>query len=399
MAIVDTRAWIEVDLDALRANYDTVRRRAPDGAAIIPMVKADAYGTGIARAVRVFEPLGPWGYGVATAAEGATLRALGVTRPVLVAGPLPGADADIAARARLTASISSVAALEAWRSAARRVGEPLDFHVDIDTGMGRTGFDWREVGEWGEVVARAAGGGSGDGQSAGHGQTGGGVRWTGVFTHFHSADAPEATSATEQWERFRGALVQLPVATDALMVHAANSAAALRWPERALDAVRPGIFLYGGRPAPGVEGAPEPETVMTVRARLAHVRRAVPGTTAGYGATYVAEREERWATLSIGYGDGLPRLTGNRGHALIRGRTVPIVGRVSMDLMTVRLDGVEEAEAGEVATLIGEDGSARITVDEVAAQAETIGYEVLVGIGTGRLPRIERTSETEGERA
>jgi alanine racemase len=384
MAIIDTRAWIEVSLDALRANYDTVRRRAGDDAAIIPMVKADAYGTGIGRAVRVFEPLGPWGYGVATAVEGATLRELGVTRPVLVAGPLPGADVDVAARARLTASISSMASLEAWRGAAERVGRPLDFHLDVDTGMGRTGFDWREVGEWGEAVGRLVEAGAGR------------IRWTGVFTHFHSADAVDRGSASGQWERFRQTLVQLPVAASELMVHVANSAAALRWRDLALDAVRPGIFLYGGRPAPGVEGVPEPATVMTVRARLAHVRRAASGTTAGYGATYTAAEPERWGTLSIGYGDGLPRLVGNRGHALVRGRRVPIIGRVSMDLTTVRLDGVEDAAQGDVVTLIGDDGEERITVDEVAEQAQTIGYEVLVGFGGSRLRRFE-VGEMAGE--
>jgi alanine racemase len=279
-----------------------------------------------------------------------------------------------------------VEALEAWRGAAERVGEALDFHVDVDTGMGRTGFDWREVGSWGPAVVRVA-----DEPSARS------VHWTGVFTHFHSADDPDGSSAGEQRERFRGTLVQLPVPADDLMVHVSNSAAALRWPDMALDAVRPGIFLYGGHPAPQVQAVPEPRTVMSVRARLGHVRQVTAGTTAGYGATYVAERDERWATLSIGYGDGLPRLLSNRGHALVRGRRVPIIGRVSMDLTTVRLDDAPDAGLGDVATLIGADSSARITVDEVAAQAETIGYEILVGLGTSRLPRIETSVESEGE--
>lgn len=382
MAIIDTRAWIEVDLDAVRANYDTVRRAVGAGTAMVPMVKADAYGVGAARVVRALEPLEPWGYGVATAAEGAALRALGVTRPVLVVGPLPGADVERAARARLTASISSMEGLDAWRDAAERVGRTLEFHTDVDTGMGRSGFDWRESGQWARAVAARAAGS---------------VRWTGVFTHFHSAGEREGASAAEQWERFQGTLVQLPVPRAELLVHAANSAAALRWPEYAADAVRPGIFLYGGSPAPGVAEVPEPATVLTVRARLAHVRDAVPGSTAGYGGTYVAAARERWGTVSIGYGDGLPRRMGDRGRVLVRGRAVPIIGRLSMDLITVRLDGVPDAARGDVVTLIGSDGGARITVDEVAEQAETIGYEVLVSVGRSRLPRIEPTEETEGE--
>lgn len=374
MAIRDARAWIEVDLDALRANYDAVCRAAGPERGVLPMVKADAYGLGMERVVRTLEPLEPRGYGVATASEGAALRELGVTRPVLVVGPLPAGAVDVAARARLIASISSVDGLDAWRAAAIRVGgAPLEFHVEVDTGMGRTGFDWRDVGEWAPSLAA---------------RTGATVRWSGCFTHFHSADAAGREPSAAQWERFRDTLVQLPVRREDLMVHASNSAAALRWPEYALDAVRPGIFLYGGDPAPGVVGAPSPRPVAAVRARLVLARAKRAGSTVGYGATYAAESAERWGTLSIGYGDGLPRALGNRGAALVRGRRVPIIGRVSMDLTTVRLDGVPEAVPGDVATLIGADGEEAITVDDAAGWADTIGYEILTGLGS-RLERIE----------
>ena len=374
MAIDHTRAWVDVNLSALRANYDTVRRRA--GAAVLPMVKADAYGIGVERVVRTLEPAEPWGYGVATATEGRELRQLGVTRPILVMSPLPVGDVDTAADARLTASLSSVSGLEAWAAAADRTGAALDFHVEIDTGMGRSGFDWREVGSWSEAVAERQGR----------------ARWTGVFTHFHSADEGDPAPSDKQWERFRDTLVQLPVPADALTVHAAASAAALRWPERGLDAVRPGIFLYGSHPARAVDDVPAPEPVASVRARVVLARRVPAGSTVGYGATYAAERPERWGTLAIGYGDGLPRALGNRGHALVRGKKVPIIGRISMDLTTVRLEGVPDAEGGAVATLIGRDGGAEITVDEVAEQTGTIGYEILTGLGP-RLPRVERNAE------
>jgi len=382
MAITRARAWVEVNLDAVRANYDTVRRRVGEATAIMPMVKADAYGVGAERVVRALESRSPWGYGVATAREGVELRAYGVTRPVLVVAPLPAEDVELAAGARLTASISSLAALEAWRAAAEKVGgEPLEFHVDVDTGMGRSGFDWRETGAWAEALR------SGLTPSA---------RWTGIFTHFHSADGPDRRPTAAQWERFRDALVQLPVSREDLLVHAANSAAALRWPEYAADAVRPGIFLYGSRPAPNVPEVPDPDPVVAVRARLALIRDVPPGSTVGYGATYVARGYERWGTLTIGYGDGLPRALGNRGAALIRGGRVPMIGRVSMDLVTVGLGGAR-ARVGDVATLVGSDAPERITVDEVADQASTIGYEILTGL-RGRLRRIE-TAETEIEGA
>jgi alanine racemase len=386
MAIADTRAWIEVDLEALRANYDTVRRAVGPGTEIVPMVKADAYGLGAARVVRALESREPWGYGVATAAEGSGLRALGVTRPVLIAGPVPAGDVALAARVGLTASVSSLDALDVWARAAEQAGSTLDFHVDVDTGMGRTGFDWRAAGTWGPAVAE---------------RSGSAVRWTGVFTHFHSSDVADAGSVVEQWERFEETLVQLPVPRESLLVHAGNSAAALRWREFAADAVRPGIFLYGGSAAVGVEGVPEPAPVVAVRARLVHVRDVEAGATVGYGSTYVASGPERWGTLAIGYGDGIPRILGNLGSVLVRGRKVPMVGRISMDLTTVRLDDVPEAAVGDVATLIGSDGGERITVDEVAELANTIAYEILAGVGRSRLPRIERIFEMdqrEGER-
>lgn len=376
MPIEDARAWVELDLDAVRANYDVIRRAAGPGTAIIPMVKADGYGLGLEAVVRALEPLGPWGFGVATAVEGEAVRRRGVDRPILVVTPLVAGTVDLAARWRLTPAISSVDALDAWVAAAHRVGgDPLDFHVEVDTGMGRSGFDWRETGEWGAALL---------------GRMTPAVRWTGCFTHFHSADSSDERPSVTQWERFRQTLVQLPVDAENLLVHAANSGATLRWPGFAADAVRPGIFLYGGHPAPGVAGVPAPRPVVGVRARLALVREKPAGSSVGYASTYVAPSRERWGTVSIGYGDGLPRMLGNRGSALVRGHRVPIIGRVSMDLITVSLREVPTALVGDVVTLMGQDGDERITVDEVAAWARTIGYEIYTGLGK-RLPRLERS--------
>ncbi|MEJ2184344.1 MAG: alanine racemase [Gemmatimonadota bacterium] len=369
--MTDARAWVDVDLDAVRANYRTVRDRARPRVGVVPMVKANGYGLGAERIVRALDPLGPWGYGVAAAAEGAALRELGVERPIVVFSPLPPGDVALAAEAGLTATISDLGGLDRWLAAARS-RRPLDYHVEIDTGMGRCGFDWRSVEVWGrEIVAR----------------TSEAVRWTGVYTHFHSADEADATPSRAQWERFETALVQLPIGRESLLVHAANSAASLRWPEYGLDLVRPGIFLYGVQAADDPQ-APLPQPVASVRARLVLVRDVPPGSTVGYGAEHVAQRDERWGTLDIGYGDGYPRAMGNRGHALVKGRRVPIVGRISMDLTVVDLTEVPDAQVGDVATLIGADGDAEIRVEEVAEHARTIGYEVLTGLGA-RLPRVE----------
>ncbi len=367
------RAWIEVNASALRANFEAVRARAGARTAIIPMVKADGYGLGARFVVRQLEGLEPWGFGVATSAEGVSLRGWGVRRPVVVFSPLSRDGLEEAAEHDLTVAISDLGSLEHWAGLAQQ--KSLDFHLEIDTGMGRAGFDWRETGVWADQVRALCSER---------------LHWSGVYTHFHGADAADRGPTATQWERFRDALGQLPVSTENLLVHAANSAAAIRWPEYAADAVRPGIFLYGSQPAPsGIEGVPRAQTVATVHARVTLVRNVRPGTSVGYGATHVARGPETWATLGIGYGDGWPRALGNRGSVLIRGRRVRVVGRISMDMTVVDVTGLEGVAPGDEAILIGRVGDEEITVDEVAAQVDTISYEILTGF-TPRLPRLER---------
>ena len=213
------------------------------------------------------------------------------------------------------------------------------------------------------------------------------LEWEGCFTHFHSADEPDLGPTDAQEERFLQALDALPPPRgDAprRTIHSANSAAALRRNGFGLDLVRPGIFLYGGSAGPGAV----PEPVASVRARVALIRDVPSGWSCGYGATYTSRRPERWGTLAIGYGDGLPRALGPAGgEALVRGRRVPILGRISMDMTVVDLTDVPEAGAGDAATLIGRDGGEEIGLDEVAARGGTISYEVLTGLGA-RLPRV-----------
>ena len=369
------RAWVEVDLEALRDNLRTLQRFAGPNAGVLVMVKADAYGLGAARVVRALEASQPFAWGVATVEEGVTLRTGGVTRDIYVFGPLPPAEVERAAAYGLIATISDLDALRRWAEAGRR-HPGLRFHVEIDTGMGRAGFDWRETAKWAPELLPAA---------AGH------ARWTGAFTHFHSADSADAVPSATQWARFQDALAQLPVSREDLLVHVANSAATVRWPEYAADLVRVGIFLYGGEPADPTSPYPRPRPVASVHARIVVIRDVPPGTTVGYGATHVARSWERWATLAIGYGDGLPRALGNRGSALVHGHRLPIVGRISMDMTVVNITGVPEAAVGDAVTLIGRERDEEITVDEVAAQAGTISYEILTGF-TPRLPRVERES-------
>jgi alanine racemase len=334
------------------------------------MVKADAYGLGVAQAVRTLSVLKPRAWGVATVEEGRGLRKLGVEAPILVFSPAPPGTYPAAVEAGLTLCLSDTGALDRLQGEARRQGREASFQVEVDTGMGRSGFPWEAAAEWGPRVREA------------HGR---GVRWTGWFTHFHSADLRDTESVEHQIRRFEEVRSRVETPRDThFLEHTANSAAALRIGGRAGSVARPGIFLYGGRAGGGL---PAPEPVAELRARVVHVREAAPGTSVGYGATYRARGRERWATLAIGYGDGLPRALGNRGHALLRGRQVPLVGRVSMDVTVANISEVDGVEPGDVATLVGRDGAEEITVDQVAELCRTIGYEILTGF-TPRVPRI-----------
>lgn len=369
-----SRAWVEVHLDRLRDNAREVQNSVGRASGILPMVKANAYGLGLEVVTRALLPVDPWGFGVATVSEAVALRNGGWTGPALVFSPVTPDDLARAAAADLTLCLSSVDMVERWAAMAASTGQKLRFHIEIDTGMGRAGLPAEEAGEWGAAVQHAAAGK---------------LVWEGCFTHFHSADEPDPAPTDLQWSRFNDALAALPAVAPGepeRLIHVANSAACMRRGGFHCDLVRPGIFLYGGY----VGGAVEPFPVAEVHARLVHVREVQAGATAGYGATYTAQNGQRWGTLAIGYGDGLPRALGAAGGAaLVRGHVAPIIGRISMDMTTIDLTDVPNANVGDIATLIGRDGDAEILLDEVARQAGTISYEILTGLSP-RLPRIYR---------
>ena len=362
------RAWVEVDLDALRSNFGSFAERLPPGCGILPMVKADAYGIGLGRVVRTLTPLGPWGFGVATTDEGTAVRSLGWAGPIIVFSPTLPSDTRELLERRREPVISGLDSLAACGLAARSAGGSLAFHLEIDTGMGRFGVDWREARrrapELAELLAF------------------GGLRLRGTLTHFHSADTSPARTFA-QWTRFRGALEAMRAAgVETGVVHAANSAAGLRYEEFSADLVRPGIRLYGGG-----NWEPRGRPVVAVRARILDVREVEAGATVSYGATWTAPESVRLATIGIGYGDGLRRELSNRGRVLIHGRPAPIRGVVCMDSTVVELGDRDDVRPGDVATVLGSDGGAAIGLDEIADLCGTIDYEILTG-WSRRLPRI-----------
>jgi alanine racemase len=357
MSARDSRAWVEVNLAAVIENARTVARTA--GTRLLPIVKADAYGLGAVAVSRALESVDPWGYGVATVEEGTALREASIARPILVMLPAIPPRFGEYRNARLTPVFDAPDALRAWVEG----GEDA-FHLEIDTGMARGGVRWDEI----DRIARVT-------------DTPG---FEGVFTQLHSSECADGSTA-RQLDRFHTALRRLP--RSPRLRHVANSAAALREPDCALELVRPGVFLYGGTPGGGI--APG-QPVASVRARVVSVRRLRAGESVGYNARWTTQGATTIATLGIGYADGVPPTLGpdGPGAVLLGGVRRPIVGAVSMDLTLVNA-GDSPVAVGDVATLLGEAGGARITLEELAALSGVQSRRLLTGLGP-RLPRIYR---------
>ncbi|TVP75731.1 MAG: alanine racemase [Gemmatimonadales bacterium] len=432
----DSRAWLEVDEGAPARNLQALREHArPPGGELPPviaMVKADGYGIGIRHLVRglaldalppggpatgeppdasyVLPPTGIVALGVAALSEARELRELGIRCPILLFSPVLPREAGAVLDADVIPMVSELPFARALAGEARRRGIRADFHVEVDTGIGRSGLPAREVEAWGPDLLSLCGVGSGAGEGRGEGDpadgaagdtpagTAGGaagdapLRWAGLAHHFHSPDDAPGTMAAQE-EAFAGVAAHLrrqglavpgEDGGEGLLVHRRSAAAAYREPARPREAIRPGIILVGGRAAPDL---PVPEPVVALRTRVVSIREVPPGATVGYGATYRAERRERWATLPVGYGDGLPRALSNRGRVLLDGGEAPVVGRISMDLVVVDITDLPAVSVGDLVTVLGRHGEMEISLDEIAGHAGTISYEVLTGLGK-RLPRV-----------
>ncbi len=346
------RAWVEVDLGNLVANAQAVRRAAHN-AALLPMIKANGYGLVVRAVVRALESVDPWGFGVATIDEGRELREIGVERPVVVFTPASTVQLGTLLEHNLRPVLDDPGVIRQW---------PPDrpYHCEIETGMSRAGVRWDDTKTLAAVVASAP---------------------EGVFTHFHSAEENGVTVLL-QLDRFRTALSAFPERPQ--LVHVCNSAGVWRVKDK-FDLVRPGIFLFGGEIG---NALPTPSPVVSVRARVASLRRVRAGETVSYGGEWAADEETTVATIAIGYADGLPRAIQGRAALLVRGRRFSVVGRITMDMTMVHLgpSAGDDIVVGDVVTVIGTDGAGEITLDEFAGWAGTISYEILVGLGS-RLPR------------
>lgn len=371
--------WAEVDLDRFARNVAAIKAAVGSGCGILLVVKADAYGHGAVEISRAALEAGVSKLGVATLHEGIELRSAGQAAPIVILSPSLLSEVDEIIEHRLTPCVGSLefADLLSRRCVAHEVISRI--HVEVDTGMGRTGIADLDAVEFIERVSALPN-----------------LKLEGVFTHFPDADSGNTYFAEEQLRRFQEILDALARKGIAVPLrHAANSAGILAVPPSRLDMVRPGILAYGFYPSARVPRTIPVEGVMSFKSRVAQLRTVPAGRFISYGRTYQTQRTTRVGVLPVGYGHGLPWLLSNRGEVLIRGRRAPMIGRVTMDLTMVDVTEIPDAALGDEAVLWGEQGGAVITLEEVAERAETLPYEILCSMGK----RVVRVFLRDGQPA
>ncbi|KPJ50173.1 hypothetical protein AMJ40_03650 [candidate division TA06 bacterium DG_26] len=363
------RAWVEIDLDRLSRNYRTVKDLVGRDCKILVAVKADAYGHGAVEISKTLQEDGVDMLGVASVDEALELTRGGIHCPIVILSPTVVDLAPVIVENDFRINVSNMAYAQHLSRTALAMGTRARVHVEIDTGMGRTGVLWREGLEFINAIAELEG-----------------IALEGIFTHFAVADE-DRQYTEEQVEKFSHLLeriekhgIRIP------LTHCANSAGILDYPSSYLNMVRPGLVIYGLFPS----STPRPRgisPIMSFRTRIVHIQNVPRGTSISYGRTFLTERDSTIATISVGYGDGYSRRLSNQGEVIVRGKRARIVGTVCMDLTMVDCTHFDGVRLGDEVTLIGRDGTEEITPDEIAGLIGTISYEVTSSIGP-RVPRV-----------
>jgi len=366
--------WAEIDLDALTFNMRSVSEFVGKGVECMAVVKADAYGHGAIECAKRLDAEGTQIFAVATLEEGVELRKAGIRRSVLILGGVwPGQETAFFDH-ELIPVIFTVDQAEILDAAANAYSKRAKVHLKIDTGMGRVGFRYQEFATVAKRLAELTS-----------------IDVEGMMSHFAVADDLSASDFTNaQLGRFDEAVeTARSFGISPKYLDMANSPGAVAHPDARLGLVRLGGVLYGlgGDVLPAGIDLPQLRPVMSLRSRVALVKKIERGETIGYGRTFVADRDSVIATIPIGYQDGLPRVLSNRGRMIVGGKYAPIIGRVSMDWTTVDVTDIPNAQGGDIVTIIGSDGECEIRAEDLAKLTDTISYEITCGIGS-RVPRI-----------
>ena len=365
------RVYAEINLDAIVKNVDNLMALTKENTGALAVVKADGYGHGdVAVAKAVAQKV--TGYAVATLDEAVNLRENGVKKPILVLGYVDPYEFDILVSYEITATVFDVETAQLLADAARVQKKQAHCHIKVDTGMRRIGLEPDENGIAIVKQITALKELSADG----------------IFTHFAASDETDKTSAEHQFKLFTDFTGRLEKeGIHFTYRHCANSAALIDMPQVALDMIRLGIAMYGMYPSDEVKKEKvELFPALDLKSHITMVKEIPAGEKVSYGGTFTTTRTTKLATVSVGYGDGYPRALSSKGYVLVRGQKAPIVGRVCMDQMMVDVTDIENVTRADIVTLIGKDGDAEITVEEIAALAGTFNYEFVCDLGK-RIPR------------
>jgi Alr-MurF fusion protein len=361
--------WAEIDLAASEYNIRRIRSLLAPSVKVLAMIKAEAYGHGMAGIARAAERAGASMLGFASLSEALALN--NALLPRLVVGWTPGWLAESAIQNDVTCALIDLETAGEFARAAQALGKPARVHVKVDTGMHRLGFMPDEAVGAIEKIASMDG-----------------LILEGVFTHFAKADESDPTYTVDQFGKFKRILSEVEARSIHIPIkHCANSPTILRFPEMHLDMVRPGIILHGLHPSDEVLCPTDFKPVLTLKSMIASVKLLPPGSPVSYGGTYITQGYERIAVVPIGYADGFRRRPNNWGEVLVRGQRAPIVGRVCMDQCMINVTHLPEVKMGDEVVLIGAQGDDRIRAEDVAVKLGTNNYET-VSLIMARVPRI-----------
>lgn len=369
------RTWAEIHLDDLAHNYRVLTKNLPKGCRFLGVVKADAYGHGAVPVAKALQELGAGYLAVSNFEEALQLRRNNIKLPILILGYTPPEFAPQEAELDITQEVHALSYGQALSDALADSGKNLKIHIKLDTGMSRLGFfayDRPETLPELENLCKLPG-----------------LMVEGAFMHFAVADTPDQEAYTQlQHRRFMEMLDKLKAKGIApKIIHCANSAATIAYPQFAHDMVRPGIATYGLAPSEEMRGDADLRPLMSLKTTIAAIRPFEKGITVSYGRTYETPENRILAVCPIGYADGLPRRLSGNIHFLLHGKKVPVVGRICMDMCMVDITNIPEAQVADTVTVIGKDGELEITWDDWANQLGTISYELVCGINK-RVPRL-----------
>ena len=369
------RVRADISLDAILANMESMKRNLKEGVQIAAVLKTNAYGHGAVEIAKVLEPLDyVWGYAVAAFEEAVELREAGLRKPILLLGYVFPYCYQELAKMNIRPAVFREDMLEQLSAAAKAAGKKIKIHIAVDTGMSRIGIFPDETGL--DFVKKAL-------------ETEG-LQVEGMFTHFARADEADRSFTEEQLEKFvwLTEAVKERLGYEIPIRHCSNSAGIIEYPHANMTMVRAGITLYGLWPSDEVRKDIVPlEPVMSLRSHIIYIKEISAGTPVSYGGTWAPDHTVRLATVPVGYGDGWPRSLSNKGYVLIRGQKAPIRGRVCMDQFMVEVTDIPDAAEGDEVTLIGRDGDAYISMEEVGDLSGRFNYELACDINP-RVPRL-----------